>query len=600
MASTRPWLAQGLQVLVIGLVVVDSMAVTVLLPRVAAHLAAFDQTGEAYLTAEVTWHLLYALAQLDACTAVQSCANPQVLRPWAPRPPHSMSSLGAIPQTKQKKLLAVIDHGCPFLHPALQRRKVNNENKTAFHAIWDQDPNPDFPSAIGTTPQSFGYGRQVDNTAIQTWVNQSKTDRSEKVYADACVTTLRSSLSHGAAVLGLLAHNEWSAALSPPNGTDLAWDKDHTDLVFVQLPRSVPAAPGRGTVERYMLDAARYVLECAGGNCKDIAMVLDYGTEMGPHDGTSWFERAMDALVDEASVKGITFSLCFPAGNSYHKRRVATLWEPSDNSPEALTLGWHVPPGTRADAQMELWAHCPEALSELTVRPPDNQPPIAIDLKLRDAVQPVGDGLAVVKLHEGQLQVLFLVRPDASNPGAATRGVGVWHFALTLGTCRDAPVFLYTHWGGRNLGYSQWVWAPSFNATPVDLHSGAVRLGGAGSVWGSSCGDKTYMIGGYENWGTQDRPKYASASSGRRGTKPHGHEFVEPSEDRASPAGVLSLTNRASGLRRFRGTSFAVPRAAGRLVNRPGVVPPPAGKKTPSPGYVKKRSDSDAPRYPTP
>lgn len=36
MATTRPWLAQGLQVLVVGLVVVDSMAVTLLLPRVAA------------------------------------------------------------------------------------------------------------------------------------------------------------------------------------------------------------------------------------------------------------------------------------------------------------------------------------------------------------------------------------------------------------------------------------------------------------------------------------------------------------------------------------------------------------------------------------
>ena len=44
MASTRPWLAQGLQVLVIGLVVVDSMAVTVLLPRMAAD---FDSSRDA-------------------------------------------------------------------------------------------------------------------------------------------------------------------------------------------------------------------------------------------------------------------------------------------------------------------------------------------------------------------------------------------------------------------------------------------------------------------------------------------------------------------------------------------------------------------------
>ena len=44
MASTRPWLAQGLQVLVIGLVVVDSMGVTVLLPRVAAD---FDSSRDA-------------------------------------------------------------------------------------------------------------------------------------------------------------------------------------------------------------------------------------------------------------------------------------------------------------------------------------------------------------------------------------------------------------------------------------------------------------------------------------------------------------------------------------------------------------------------
>ena len=44
MATTRPWLAQGLQVLVVGLVVVDSMAVTLLLPRVAAD---FDSSRDA-------------------------------------------------------------------------------------------------------------------------------------------------------------------------------------------------------------------------------------------------------------------------------------------------------------------------------------------------------------------------------------------------------------------------------------------------------------------------------------------------------------------------------------------------------------------------
>ena len=40
------------------------------------------------------------------------------------------------------------------------------------------------------------------------------------------------------------------------------------------------------------------VLAEALGRCAEVTVVVDYGSEMGPHDGTSWFEQAVDALVD--------------------------------------------------------------------------------------------------------------------------------------------------------------------------------------------------------------------------------------------------------------------------------------------------------------
>lgn len=567
----------------------------------AAHLASLDDARPAYLTADVDLVALHRLAHAPFVSEIQLCAP---LAPGRGAPQRAQTASGrrkVPPRSSARRILATIDHGCPFAHQAL----LDDHGHTRVHAIWDQDPHPDFTSAGNSVPAGYGYGRQVERATLESYMAQARRDgRVDEAacYRLARYDAVRGAVTHGSAVLGLLGARWQSPSLTRDGRPAPNTDALDADLVFVQLPRAVATAPDRGSMERAALDGLRYIADCAPDGA-DVGVVMDYGTEMGPHDGSSWFERALDALVNELRAdRAITLSVVFASSNSHDASRHAQLFHDADSAARrerAASLRWCVPRGSDGPAFAELWFQesSPGAVLELHLPGGAGR---ALRLRLdRDGLAQwpaKGEPLCVAVCHglNGQRLLLVRVAPTFALGAVPTAPAGAWTIELTrtsVQACRT--VHAYTCWGGQNHALAQRLVTSRFVAPAA---SPAVRVTGDGSLLGSGCGATSLMAGGYQRWGSLARAPYSgggAARGGRRATAfpggAHlGADWLAVTEQSPSLRGLLLPATRSAAWVRLYGTSFAAPQAARRLVAG-NLYSVPAPPQPPPPGTVLPR-----------
>ncbi|MBK6866732.1 MAG: hypothetical protein IPG98_01945 [Burkholderiales bacterium] len=564
----------------------------------------------AYVTADVSPTVLLLLGAAPFVTELQLCANPLPRRPLAARPTTPASPPAAPLRTANKKILATIDHGCAFAHQMLQ-----NAGGTRVWALWDQDPRPDFDPAQGSTPIGYGYGRQVGRDVLNACVAPNPPVpgwNEDRCYAQARYGAVQSRLTHGMWVTGLLGSAMTSPSLTESGHAKPCHDAEDADLIFVQLPRAIPLAPGLGSIDRAVLDGLRYIADCAPDDA-EIALVIDYGTDMGPHDGTSWFERALDALTAELlASRNVQLNAFYAAGNAHDARRHAVIWGEAAKVQSAAKLPWWLPMDNAAPVAMELWFHEAAPACELRLQAPGASAPLTIHLAndwlgTPPGMQP-GQCVVVSKRMRGrpgqawQRQVLIDVgptqRPDNAS-GTPAAPAGVWTLTLTpTGSTLLQPVHAYTCWGGQNPGVPQRAQATRFVTPPEDMpQAGAVRVTGSGSVLGSGCGDsnQVWMVGGYERWGQRLRARYASGGGVRGGKRaaplgvpPHqGVDWLAATEQSSALPGLLLLGTRSASRSRGRGTSFAAPQAARQWLAGTLTTDPPPTHTRPGPASVQ-------------
>lgn len=581
----------------------------------SAHLAGLDVERPAYLTAEVRLDSLRRLAHADFVTEIELCAS---LAPNRGAPPRAVdaaaSPLAAPLRSANRKILATIDHGCPFAHQGL----LDELGHTRVHALWDQDARPDFPAVGNSTPTGYGYGRQVGRAELDSYMALARRDG--RVDEDACYRiarygAVRGAVTHGSWVTGVLGSRWCSPSLAPNGRPGPNPDALDADLVFVQLPRAVPIAPDRGSVDLATLDGLRYIVDCAP-NGADVAVVVDYGTEMGPHDGSSWFERALDALVHEVDAsRRINLQVVFASGNSHDADRHAVLFAHAPRTakpapalkattrkpPLDATLHWWIPRGSDGLAFAELWFYEPAPKAVLELQLPGGAG-CALTLKLDEdglaqwPAQGAPLAVAVSKLEQGQRQVMLRLAPSFALGSTAVAPTGAWALKLTRRTIKTcSQVHAYTCWGGQNPGLPQRLVASRFAAPK---HAPAAKVTGNGSLLGSGCGETPLMAGGYQHWRTWARAEYSSGGAARGGhravknpkTDQVGADWLAVTEQLPSLPGLLLSATRSGAWSRARGTSFAAPQAARKLVA--GVLSTePAPTQEPPPGTVLKERD---------
>jgi hypothetical protein len=555
----------------------------------------FDPNDKArYFTADVSKTQLTRLMLLPGIRELQLCAVAKTTRPMpvARFGDASVFNSNAPPQSKKKKIIGLMDHGCAFAH---QHLCDVGRTSTRVLAIWDQDPSPEFDPARGSRPKVAGlqYGRQMDRAALKTYLGAGS-DR--EVYRAARYSALENDFTHGTLTLGLLAGQYLSPSLAQGSGLGelkAGQDMDDVDIVFVQIPRAVGMCPSRGAIDRISYDALRYMLACAQ-NGSDVVVVLDYGTELGPHDGSSWFERAVDQLVSWAKNKhGIRLKVVFPSGNSHDDQRHAKMKFVAAGTTSSVYLD--VPYGNGAAASTEIWFPPKMQAFMVSVTAPGHTIPVQLALTpgIGPLVSAFAGGTLTVTLQNGQPCVLLEVGATETIPSLAGR----WCIGIFSPKAQQAPVCLYTAWGGRNPGFVQRLWPCRFESAQIETQDILPTMDGSGSLLGSACGQSTTMVGGYEKWRPHYRAAYSGGGPARGGRHAvRGADVLCVVNEVSSLPGVLTMGAVSGPWYRASGTSFAAPQWARAWLSPPlayqGVLPLPP----PYFGISQLRSEYGEPR----
>ena len=193
-------------------------------------------------------------------------------------------------------IVAVIDSGLDFRH--LDFRNVDGTSRVL--AAWDQtDIN--------------GHGKECGSgiTFGRCW---SKADLDADL-AGGMATGLSDGCGHGTAVTGTAAGNGRATANGVPSGT-YAGVAPEADLIIVRAFNSQCAQVNKDTPA-----ALAWIANQAAAAGKPVAVNMSFGGQLGPHDGTSAEEMAVDAfLAPGLTGRGVAIA----AGNARIERFHAT------------------------------------------------------------------------------------------------------------------------------------------------------------------------------------------------------------------------------------------------------------------------------------
>lgn len=462
--------------------------------------------------------------------------------------------------SKPTSVIAVIDYGGPFLHPAFLNA---GRSGTRFYSVWDQGiaaTNPPWQR-----PAGFGYGREIDRRSIDDLRAPGGDELA--TYATLAYTldrddqTARRVLrdTHGAHVLSMAAGapDPLEAVHRPgaaPARRDAAAD---AELVFVQIPLRTLVDSSGGSLNVHILDAVRYIVDRADPQA-DVVINISYGQHAGPHDGSSLLEQALDELVDSTGGRVV---LVIGAGNGRATAAHAEL-AVTDARPELLQ--WYVPPKDGTETFLELWYTGPQdddAALAIQVRAPGGSwsAPVAAGdrgaLLQDDQGRPVAQLVHAAQVANGDGPMALLSLAPTAPGGPRPRALapaGLWE--IRLSSRGDAGPVAVHAWVERD-------------DLPNTLARSEFRnhVSEACTVNGIATGRHCIAVGGIRCSDGQALP-FSGIGPTRGAARPAPMAWAECQENDAL-YGIRGATMRAGDTLRMGGTSVAAPAAARRLYN---------------------------------
>jgi hypothetical protein len=486
-----------------------------------------------YYTAEVSLPTLDWLIRSPWITEIELTAQLKPSRDIPLSPERSVDRLSAaadIPTSDAETIIGVIDFGFPFAH----NEYLDKGEKTRIHAIWDQDHTPEFKSDKGSIPNGFSYGRQVDRSAIQGFIDGGLVDgifNEDKVYRDAACPSMRARITHGSSSIAILAANRLTSSCPANLVNEGSSNSQKTDIVLVQVPYALPLAPCSGAAENCILDGLRYMLACAGKATKRIVASIGYGSYLGPHDGSTIFESAIANLVASATKSNVKLDVVFASGNGYNKSIHARS---ADSSFNTQVIGWWVPPGNSVPTFSDAWLSLTD--SETFICSLISPVGKAIEAKIApgklSAISSdpnIGNATIVLQRKNGKLHVLIEVPPEGY--------AGRWRIEFNAPES-NRRIDINTAWGGRNPSFYRRALQGKF--LPVVLSDEqkktktSMEIDGNGSLISSACNSSVWLVGGYEMWGNKLRTKYSGGGFSHGGARANrastGVDILAPCE----------------------------------------------------------------------
>lgn len=191
-------------------------------------------------------------------------------------------------------IVGVIDFGFDYQHPACYDTLGS---RYRIKRIWELNSN-------GTPPQGYNYGHEITDT-VQ--MKARGTDNAEQ--------------THGAMVAGVAAGSGFGST-GHNRYRGIAYD---ADLVFVGVRRDSIGEQWLTGGFSDFLDGISYIFRYASSVNKPCVVNISWGSQSGPHDGSTLFNEACDNLSDAGKI------IVMSAGNDgQEKIHLSKTFTPSD------------------------------------------------------------------------------------------------------------------------------------------------------------------------------------------------------------------------------------------------------------------------------
>lgn len=198
------------------------------------------------------------------------------------------------PMTGLGVVMGVIDFGFDYGHPAWYDGQGNNYR---VKKVWELNTN-------GTPPTGYSYGHELVGAAA---IQAQGTDNAVQ--------------THGTGVAGIAA----GSGLGTPNLSQkgVAYD---AEMVFVGVRRDSIGDQWRSSSFTDFIDGVNYIFSYADDVNKPAVTNISWGSQSGPHDGTSLFCQACDNLSGEGKM------IVMSAGNDGQENiHISRTFTPTDS-----------------------------------------------------------------------------------------------------------------------------------------------------------------------------------------------------------------------------------------------------------------------------
>jgi hypothetical protein len=350
-------------------------------------------------------------------------------------------------------LVGFVDYGCPFLHQSLRDKAGKPRIQALWNPLLEEDPPTGRPALRWKPNARFERGRVVDASDLEKFERDCSPSGvvldEETAYRYAAYEAVRRFSTHGAHVMDI--------ATGFPDRTrhvDDPGSQHEAAIVFAQLPRYVNGVQVSGLLRAQVLDAVHFVAAHVASAAPGV-INLSYGSNCGPHDGTSILECALDELLD--SYRDASGSqrlhIVLPSGNALDREVHAQI---DLEVGERRTLRWVNVPDDPSDSFVELWVADPASLQVRVVTPDGELSPWVVPgqaVRLAQGPSTVALLIGAGRPCQSRGGALFLLAaaPTASDGERQTGPYGTWRIevrnvgaapVLVNAWCeRDDPVF---------------------------------------------------------------------------------------------------------------------------------------------------------------
>lgn len=499
-------------------------------------------------------------------------------------------SCGNAPSPAQapRAVLGLIDDGIAFAHD----RFLDASGGTRIEYLWDQGAPPGGspwglgveiekhrqPGGIDALMKSCQHGGLVDEDEV--YVRSGFVDRLGRTH-----NPLAARATHGTHVLDLASH-----CGSPPPA-------DREPIIAVQLPGASVADTSGATLGPQVLLAFLYIVwraDCLAQRANStqplpLIVNISLGIAAGPHDGSSLFERCLDALIQLCNTASLPTHVVLPSGN----HRLAQGHAEVDLAPgSSARLRWRLLPDDQTESHAEVWLPPVSGNSPLRLRlhAPDSSVTSAwVDSNLpgwqwpATPAAPIALISRVVDPGNGQVCFRLHLAPTADPDGLLPLApAGVWDVELDnpgavpvkgihASIQRDDTAFGHRARGRQSRFDDAQYERFDARGRPLDTDpvgtTSYVRRSGSYSAYAG--GTEPVVIGSYR---ASDSRSVGYSGIGptmaaKRGQpNPHGPDALLPSEDSPSQRGLLAAGTRSGSCVAMGGTSVAAPLAANWLL----------------------------------